>query len=89
MRLLLGSGGLRSEARRAIYFEEMKNHFKDCDEVVFIPYAGNDHADYTSKIIEFSLPSGVTFEVSKPLMIPLMPSLKPKESMLVVETPSY
>lgn len=59
MRLLLGSGGLRSEARRAIYFEEMKNHFKDCDEVVFIPYAGNDHADYTSKIIEFSLPSGV------------------------------
>lgn len=59
MRLLLGSGGLRSEARRQLYFEEMKNHFSDCSEVVFIPYAGSDHADYTSKISTFSKPSGV------------------------------
>jgi dipeptidase E len=59
LRLLLGSGGLRSEARRAVYFEEMGNHFKGCEEVIFIPYAGAEHADYTSKIVDFSRPSGV------------------------------
>jgi dipeptidase E len=59
MKLLLGSGGLRSEARRAIYFEEMSRHFNGCDEIVFIPYAGTDHSDYTEKICEFSAPSGV------------------------------
>ena len=51
MKLLLGSGGLRSEARRALYFEEMKRHFSDCKEVIFIPYAGSDHFDYTSNTL--------------------------------------
>tara|TARA_B110000438_G_scaffold303564_1_gene365649 strand:- start:2438 stop:3163 length:726 start_codon:yes stop_codon:yes gene_type:complete len=59
MRLLLGSGGLRSEARRAIYFQEMKQHFDGCDEVLFIPYAGSNHSEYTSEIQIFSEPSGV------------------------------
>ncbi len=59
MKLRLGSGGLRSEARRALYFEEMKNHFSDCSEVIFIPYAGSDFSDYTTKISDFSRPSGV------------------------------
>ncbi len=59
MRLLLGSGGLRSEERRTIYFQEMAHHFEDCEEIVFIPYASNDHSDYTRKITEFSAPSGV------------------------------
>ena len=59
MRLLLGSGGLRSEARRAIYYEEMARHFEGCEEVVFIPYASSDYAEYTSNIARFSEPSGV------------------------------
>ena len=59
MRLLLGSGGLRSDARRAIYFEEMARHFEGCAEVVFIPYASLDHSEYSSDIAEFSGPSGV------------------------------
>ncbi len=59
MRLLLGSGGLRSEERRRTYFEEMALLFEGCEEIVFIPYAGSDHADYTSKIQDFSAPSGV------------------------------
>ena len=59
MRLLLGSGGLRSEERRRIYFEEMARLFDGCEEIVFNPYAGSDHSDYTSKIQEFSAPSGI------------------------------
>lgn len=59
MRLLLGSGGLRSEERRATYFEEMRKHFEGCDEVIFIPYASSNHAEYTSRINTFSAPSGV------------------------------
>jgi dipeptidase E len=59
MRLLLGSGGFRSEARRTIYFQQMKQHFAGCDEVLFIPYAGSNHSEYTSNIREFSEQSGV------------------------------
>jgi len=59
MRLLLGSGGLRSDARRAVYFEEMRRHFDGCDEVIFIPYASSNHSEYSSKISLFSAPSGV------------------------------
>ncbi len=59
MRLLLGSGGLRSEARRAVYFEEMRQHFEGCDEVIFIPYASANHAESTSSMCRFSAPSGV------------------------------
>ncbi len=59
MRLLLGSGGLRSEERRSVYFEEMRAHFDGCDEVIFIPYASSNHAEYTSRINRFSAPSGV------------------------------
>ena len=59
MRLLLGSGGLRSETRRATYFEQMRQHFDGCDEVLFIPYAGSNHSEYSSEICKFSEPSGV------------------------------
>ncbi|HJM67710.1 MAG TPA: dipeptidase PepE [Candidatus Thalassarchaeaceae archaeon] len=59
MRLLLGSGGLRSEARRAIYYEQMASHFEGCSEIVFIPYASSDYSEYSSDIAKFSEPSGV------------------------------
>ncbi|MBJ04044.1 MAG: dipeptidase PepE [Euryarchaeota archaeon] len=59
MRLLLGSGGLRTPERRQIYFEEMSLIFEDCNEVVFIPYASSNHIDYTARLSEFSAPSGI------------------------------
>lgn len=59
MRVLLGSGGLRTPARRKVYFEEMARIFAGCERVVFIPYAGADHAHCTARIIEFSAPAGV------------------------------
>ena len=59
MKLLLGSGGLRSEERRTIYYDEMAQHFEGCSEVVFIPYASSNHSEYSSAITKFSGPSGV------------------------------
>ena len=59
MKLLLGSGGLRSEERRRLYFGEMARHFEGCKEIVFIPYASSDYSDYTTKIRDFSAPSGI------------------------------
>ncbi len=59
MRLLLGSGGLRTVSRQQVYFNEMRSIFEDCKEVVFIPYASNNHESYTTRLAEFSEPSGV------------------------------
>ncbi len=59
MRLLLGSGGLRTPERQQVYFEEMATIFDGCSEVVFIPYASADHDGYTARIAEFSAPSGI------------------------------
>tara|TARA_Y100001968_G_scaffold332862_1_gene392739 strand:+ start:1136 stop:1861 length:726 start_codon:yes stop_codon:yes gene_type:complete len=59
MRLLLGSGGLRTPERQQVYFDEMALIFENCTEVVFIPYASANHADYTTRLAEFSAPSGV------------------------------
>ena len=60
MRLLLGSGGLRTPERQQVYFDEMASIFAGCEEVVFIPYASDDHAGYTTRLAEFSAPSGVS-----------------------------
>ncbi len=59
MRLLLGSGGLRSESRKRLYHELMRDHFEGVSEIIFIPYASKNHAEYTQIIQEFSAPSGV------------------------------
>ena len=60
MRLLLGSGGLRTPERQQVYFDEMASIFAECEEVVFIPYASDDHVVYTTRLAEFSAPSGVS-----------------------------
>lgn len=60
MRLLLGSGGLRTPERQQVYFDEMALIFEGCDEVVFIPYASANHEDYTSRLADFSAPSGIS-----------------------------
>ena len=59
MRLLLGSGGLRTPERQQVYFDEMALIFAECEEVVFIPYASANHADYTNLLADFSAPSGI------------------------------
>ena len=71
MRLLLGSGGLRTAARQAVYFEEMSVLFEDCDEILFIPYAGKNHSQYTKRIADFSEPSGVNIRGIETFQNPL------------------
>ena len=62
MRLLLGSGGLRTPERQQVYFDEMALIFKGCNEVVFIPYASANHEEYTSRLADFSAPSGISLK---------------------------
>ncbi len=53
MRILLGSGGIATEERRATYRELVKNHFESSSEVLFVPLASNDHSAYTDRMQNF------------------------------------
>lgn len=49
MRVLLGSGGFRSEERRANLHAEMRDFFgPSVEEIVFVPYALHDHDGYVA-----------------------------------------
>ena len=52
-RVLLGSGGIATEDRKALYRSLVSGHFSDCNEVVFVPFASHDHSGYTSRMQEF------------------------------------
>lgn len=58
MRALLGSGGFRTEERRALYNEEMRRHFGDVSRILFVPYALHDHEKYTRMMSERGLDAG-------------------------------
>ena len=51
--VLLGSGGIATEERRETYRTLVAEHFRDCDQVLFVPYASHDHSDYTSRMQAF------------------------------------
>ena len=57
-RVLLGSGGIATEDRRATYRSLVADHFKDCEKVLFIPYASGDHPGYTRRMQDFLGPEG-------------------------------
>ena len=46
MRVLLGSGGIGTEERRKLCMDEMSRVFEGVSQVLFIPYASNDHDSY-------------------------------------------
>ena len=52
-RILLGSGGIATEERRETYRTLVAEHFRECDQVLFVPHASHDHASYTSRMQEF------------------------------------
>ncbi len=56
--VLLGSGGIATEERRRKYRQVVSEHFEECDEVLFVPYASDEHAQYTSRMQEFQGESG-------------------------------
>ena len=53
LRILLGSGGIATEDRRELYRTLVSEHFYDCSEVVFVPFASDDHQGYTSRMQGF------------------------------------
>jgi len=52
-KILLGSGGISTEERKMMYRRLVVEHFSDCSNVLFIPYASDDHENYTSRMQEF------------------------------------
>ena len=58
VRVLLGSGGISTEDRRETYTSMVGSHFSDCEQVLFVPFASDDHDTYTSRMQEFLGPDG-------------------------------
>ena len=58
VRVLLGSGGISTEDRRETYTSLVGSHFSDCEQVLFVPFASDDHDTYTSRMQEFLGPDG-------------------------------
>ena len=62
MRLLLGSGGFRTEERKAIYRDRMRTHFGDIERILFVPWALHDHDRYVQLMHEKGLDAGYVLE---------------------------
>lgn len=58
MRVLLGSGGFRTEERVRFLTEQMRSFFGDTKRLLFIPYALHDHDAYVRVIHERGLHAG-------------------------------
>jgi len=58
MRLLLGSGGFRGEARRDILVQEMRAFFGEIERILFLPYAAHDHDGYVERMHEAGFDAG-------------------------------
>ena len=57
-RVLLGSGGIATAERKELYIGLVGDHFSDCSEVLFVPFASDDHEGYTSRMQDFMGPEG-------------------------------
>ena len=64
MKILLGSGGIRTPERRKMYLHLMNENFDKCKKVIFIPYAGNDYDEYTNNVREMFRESHKCFDVN-------------------------
>src|SRR5260370_7372586 len=58
MRLLLGSGGLRTPERVAFFTEQMRSFLGSLDRVLFVPYALRDHDAYLEMMATRGLNAG-------------------------------
>src|SRR4051812_21217076 len=58
MKILLGSGGLRTEERIALLTRHMRSHFGQIDRLLFIPFAMADHDKYVQVLTERGLHAG-------------------------------
>jgi len=62
MRILLGSGGFRTDERRARLTAAMRDAFGDVERVLFVPYALADHDRYVRLLTEKGLDAGYRLE---------------------------
>jgi dipeptidase E len=62
MKLLLGSGGLRTTERVQFFTEQVRSFFGPISRLLFVPYALMDHDGYVHKLIERSLHAGYQVE---------------------------
>jgi dipeptidase E len=60
MRLLLGSGGLSTEPRRAFWRRNLDAFLGSVDRLLFVPYALSNHDVYVARIRELDLAAGRT-----------------------------
>lgn len=58
MRLLLGSGGFRTQERIDRLTQEMRDHFGGITRLLFVPYALADHDGYVNMLYERGLDAG-------------------------------
>jgi dipeptidase E len=58
MRVLLGSGGYRTEERKQLLINEMKSFFGSISSILFVPYAIADHDGYVAKMSEKGFDAG-------------------------------
>ena len=52
VKILLGSGGIRTNERKRLFFELMKKNFEGCKRIIFVPYASGDYTEYTNSVKE-------------------------------------
>jgi len=50
MKILLGSGGIRTPERKEMFLQLMNENFKNCKKIIFIPYASHDYEEYTNSV---------------------------------------
>jgi dipeptidase E len=62
MRVLLGSGGFRTEERIRFFGEQVRTFFGPLERLLFVPYALHDHELYVSKLIERGLHAGYAID---------------------------
>lgn len=61
-RLLLGSGGFRTDERVERLAAAMRKHFGDIEKLLFVPYALHDHDKYVEMLTENGLHAGYTLD---------------------------
>jgi dipeptidase E len=62
MRVLLGSGGFRTEERIQLLAEQMRSFFGDVERLLFVPYARQDHDRYVEVLTEKGLNAGYALD---------------------------
>src|SRR5262245_40941398 len=62
MRILLGSGGLRTPERIKLLQETMRTHFGPIRKLLFVPYAIADHEKNVATMLERGIDAGYALE---------------------------